>query len=187
MKWRQTWDMCPEFMTIDGGPPVLLVFGYPYHPPHRCPHILSPPADLYPFCISRFAAQLRSQSCMWCSRQAAASAAATLTELVSGNKLVSSLYWLCCCRGVIAAAETAKYVHSTPHHSLLVHSVPCGDVCSAPVEQSPAGWLGKLHKCQLVSTYRTLFLKPLRRALKRIVIKSGPKRRDAAAATLKVP
>lgn len=49
--------------------------------------------------ISRFAAQLRSQSCMWCSRQAAAKAAAalalapaTLTELVvSGNKLVRFL------------------------------------------------------------------------------------------------
>lgn len=109
--------------------------------------------------------------------------------MVSGNKLVSSLYWLCCCRRNRSFEESQQQ----PQQQQLEQQnmcTPLQDVCYAMLCFScafafalamlclnaclQAGWAN----CINVSLFPLIahipfFLKPLRRALKRIVIKGG--------------
>lgn len=116
--------------------------------------------------VALYAAQLRSQSCMWCRRQALAplAAAATATAMAAAAPAPTA-----CCLEIsslvpcIGFASPLLMLALTPNPP----SPPCcccwnSKICamweSADVlEQLPAGSLSKLHKCQLVSSYRTLF------------------------------
>lgn len=139
MKWRETRVMWPEFMTIDASwrPPVfptpicsqcpvaLFLYGLSVVSLHNCAvnHACDVAArQQFPSPIRHSHLHLRSSRCSGCCDFD--------WEMVSGNKLVSSLYWLCCCRRNRSFEESQQQ----PQQQQLEQQnmcTPLQDVCYA--------------------------------------------------------
>nr|DAA04389.1 TPA_inf: HDC16060 [Drosophila melanogaster] len=94
--------------------------------------------------------------------------------MVSGNKLVSSLYWLCCCRRNRSFEESQQQ----PQQQQLEQQnmcTPLQDVCYAMLCFSCAFAFALAMLClnACLQAGWANCINPLRRALKRIVIKGG--------------